>query len=360
MNRKLLLSAVSLALAFLVSAGYILTVVLDVPLTHSSLGVTVQMPQTGGLYDGSMVAYRGSRVGIVRGIDVTARGVVAHVSISSGDRIPADLTARVRSMSPVGEQYLDLEPHTTRGPFLHDGSVIRARSVDTPVLLASTAASMVDLLDSIDSRDLRTVLDELGTGVRGSRDDLGALLDATDTLVADLHRVWPQTDRLLRNGRTVLRIGADKRGTIGRFARDARELASYLRHYDPTFRHVLATTPGNARRVSSFLRRADGYLPPFLAALDQATLVLAEHDPHLRALTQLLAPGTNRFASAFRDGRLHVSLLFQNQQRCSYGTPVRDPTSVDRQPLNTSGHCPLDSPVTKRGAQHAPPPKPVR
>lgn len=360
MNRKLVLSAVMLALALVVSGGYILSTVLDVPLTHRSLGVTVQMPQTGGLYDGSMVAYRGSRVGVVRHLDVTATGVVAKIKITSGKPIPADLTARVRSMSPVGEQYLDLEPHTTSGPMLHDGSVIKATSVNTPVLLASAAGSLADLLGSVDTDDLHTVLAELSTGLHGTDDDLGVLLDSTDQLVGSLDRVWPQTDRLLHHGRTVLEVGADKQATIGRFAHDARHLAAYLRGYDPSFRNVIATAPGNAKQVSAFLEQLTAYLQPFFAALDETTHILAEHDPHLRALTGSLAPGLGRFASAFRNGELYVSLLFQNQQRCSYGKAKTDPTLVDRKPLNTGGHCALDSPVTRRGAQHAPPPKPLR
>ena len=50
------------------------------------------------------------------------------MSIATSPKIPADLQAEVRSVSAVGEQYVDLRPRTDSGPYLQNGSVITAEN----------------------------------------------------------------------------------------------------------------------------------------------------------------------------------------------------------------------------------------
>ena len=86
--------------------------------------VTLELPETGGLYRFSNVTYRGVEVGKVTGVALTPHGVKATLSLTSSSKIPANLQAEVRSISAVGEQYVDLLPRTDSPPYLHDGSVI--------------------------------------------------------------------------------------------------------------------------------------------------------------------------------------------------------------------------------------------
>lgn len=72
--------------------------------------VTVQLAATGGLYPTANVAYRGTNVGVVQEVRLTPAGVDAKLSIGSDYKIPADVDAWVRSVSAVGEQYVDLVP----------------------------------------------------------------------------------------------------------------------------------------------------------------------------------------------------------------------------------------------------------
>ena len=50
--------------------------------------VTVQLPETGGLYPRSNVTYRGTQVGIVKSVNLTDTGVAAELSLDSGIKIP--------------------------------------------------------------------------------------------------------------------------------------------------------------------------------------------------------------------------------------------------------------------------------
>ena len=68
--------------------------------------VTMQLAQTGGLYSGGNVTYRGTEVGRVEAVRLTPVGVEAVLSLKSGIDVPSDLRAEVHSQSAIGEQYV--------------------------------------------------------------------------------------------------------------------------------------------------------------------------------------------------------------------------------------------------------------
>ena len=80
--------------------------------------VKVELPATGGLYRFSNVTYRGSEIGKVTAVELTDRGAEATLSLETSPEIPADLKAEVRSMSAVGEQFVELLPRTDSGPHI--------------------------------------------------------------------------------------------------------------------------------------------------------------------------------------------------------------------------------------------------
>ncbi len=77
--------------------------------------VTLELPATGGLYRFANVTYRGVQVGKVTAVGLSANGAKATLSLGTSPKIPANLHAAVRSVSAVGEQYVDLQPRTEAG-----------------------------------------------------------------------------------------------------------------------------------------------------------------------------------------------------------------------------------------------------
>src|ERR1700719_4476953 len=74
--------------------------------------VKVDLPASGGLYPTSVVTYRGSEIGSVKSVAVPQNGVQAVLSLKSDIAIPSDVTAAVHSRSAIGEQFLELTPHS--------------------------------------------------------------------------------------------------------------------------------------------------------------------------------------------------------------------------------------------------------
>ena len=78
--------------------------------------VTVELPETGGLYPRANVTYRGAQVGLVDSVELTdsGAGVAAVLKLTSNIKIPADVEAKCTASSAVGEQYVQLIPRSGR------------------------------------------------------------------------------------------------------------------------------------------------------------------------------------------------------------------------------------------------------
>ncbi len=77
-------------------------------------------------------------------------GVSVALDIKDGTpRIPADTLAVVANRSAVGEQYVDLQPRTSHGPYLLDGSAIPRGSTRVPLPTTDLVLSLDRLVNSV-------------------------------------------------------------------------------------------------------------------------------------------------------------------------------------------------------------------
>src|SRR6478735_179302 len=75
-----------------------------------SYHITADFVTGGGLYQNANVAYRGVTVGRVESLQLTGNGIDASMRLNSDVKIPSNVTATVKSVSAIGEQYVDLVP----------------------------------------------------------------------------------------------------------------------------------------------------------------------------------------------------------------------------------------------------------
>lgn len=351
---RLYLSAVGVVVVFLVAIAYLFAAVLDQPLTSRPLTLEVELDQTGGLFEGSAVTYRGIKVGKVTEIVPADKGVVATVRLSTGTDIPKDSLVRVRSLSPVGEQYLDFQPRSDEGPFLEDGATIPAESTDLPESLSATVVAVNDVLRQIDDRKLRVVLGELSTALAGTGDDIGRILDQGTDLLAALDRAWPETNRVITNAGTVLRIVSDNAATLSSLGTKARQFASFLRDYEPEWNRLLRRAPGQIEALEALIRDAEEVLPGFLDAGVSFTDLVMSYEPHTRALLREYARGLGAVLAVLRGGELRIELISARTARCDYGTTRHEPFDPERHAFQKDGACAASFGRLQRGAAHAP------
>lgn len=324
--------------------------------------VTVQLAESGGIFDNAEVTYRGVPVGRVGTPRLNEEGVSVPLDIEDSSRpIPRDVRAIVTNRSAVGEQYVDLRPRANEGPYLEDGSVIRQHNTETPLPVEDLMLNLNSFAESVPEDSLDTVVSELGTAFHGNGDNLQTILDTTSEFTAEASEHLPQTKRLLEDGKTVLATQNEQGSSIESFGGDLRLLSEELEKSDPDLRGILDRAPDTAREVSGFLEEQD-QLGPLLDNLNETSEVFAENrDGVEQILTAYPALGAASRTVVPGDGTAHLGLVLNvfDPLPCTEGyeeTPKRAGDEMAPVPLNTDAHCaePPGSDTSVRGAQNAP------
>ncbi|MDP9167107.1 MAG: MCE family protein [Actinomycetota bacterium] len=328
--------------------------------------VKVELPSSGGLYRFSNVTYRGVEVGKVTKVELTGDGALATMSIATSPKIPADLQAEVRSISAVGEQYVDLRPRTDAGPYLQDGAVISAANVTIPQPIGPVLDRVSKLVGTFPKDRLAALLDETYKGFNGAGDDFGSFLDSGAKLSADLNGVADQSRTLADDSRPLLASQAETGDSIRTWARSLAGFTGQLAADDPQFRAVLQKGPAFADEVSGLLSQLKPTLPVLLANLGTVSEILMTYNASLEQLLVLLPPyvaqqqaytDTNDSTGAARGD---FAATISDPPPCTVGflPPSSWRSPADESDIDTPDgiYCklPQDSPVAVRGARNYP------
>jgi phospholipid/cholesterol/gamma-HCH transport system substrate-binding protein len=326
--------------------------------------VNAHFPQSGGIFTGAEVTYRGVRIGQVSDMELLNDGVDVKLSIDNKyDRIPADTLALVGNKSAVGEQYVELDPHTAKGPYLRDGSVIEPRDTAVPVSTTEILTNLDQLVRSVPQDQLRTVVDELGAAFQGTGPDLAQIIDTSNAFIKTANDNFDVTAALIRDSNTVLRTQADKGSAIRSFARDLALFSGTLADNDPSLRSLIDNGSATANELRSFLETNKVDLGGLINNLVTTGRVVSRHLPGIR---QILVVYPYEVATGFTvvaknpDGynARFGFILNPDPAVCHQGydpNERRSPTDGSNKPMDMDAHC--SEPASKtnaRGSQNAP------
>lgn len=325
--------------------------------------VRADFADSGGIFPGAEVTYRGVPVGRVGSLGLTGDdGVSVALDIKDGaPRIPADTLAVVANRSAVGEQYVDLQPRTAHGPYLLDGSAIPRGSTRVPLPTTDLILSLDRLVNSVGKNDLRVTVDELGKAFNGTGPDLSRLVDSGNALVESASDSLPQTISLIEDSRKVLKTQADQGSSIKSFAHDLALLTQQLKSSDGDLRKLIGNAAPAAQEVNSLLKSTGPQLSVLLANLISGGQVTLAHLPGVeQALVTFPALVSGSYTVVPGDGTFHFGLVVNadDPAPCTqgYGTTRRDPSDTGTRAANTDARCtaPRGSKTSVRGAQNAP------
>jgi phospholipid/cholesterol/gamma-HCH transport system substrate-binding protein len=337
---------------------------LDRLVYDSAYQVNAQFAQSGGIFTGAEVTYRGVRVGQVSDMKLSRDGVDVVLDIDKGrDTIPADTLALVGNKSAVGEQYVDLEPRTDKAPFLKDGSTIATADTQVPVSTTQILTSVDAFVNSVPEQTLRTVVSELGAGFKGSADDLARLIDSSDSFIAAASQNFDVTTALIRDSNTVLRTQSDKGSAIRSFARDLSLFSGVVADNDVSLRALIDNGSATANELRTFLEQNQVDLGGLINNLVTTGEVVVKHLPGIRQILVLfpyeVASGytvTAKSAGGY-DARFGF-ILNPNPAVCEKGYDPkewRSPTDGSNKAMDMDAHCSEPPSTTNaRGAQNAP------
>lgn len=357
------------AIVTVLTVGAISIFYLHVPAAMGigSYNVKANFVAGGGLYQNANVTYRGVTIGRVESVGLSNDGVVANMRLNSGTPVPENVTATVKSVSAVGEQYVDLVPpdevaHST----LRNGSTIDQAHTRIGQDIAGLLDEADKLVSSIGNSRLQDLLRETFKAFNGSGPELARLIQSSRLLVDEANANYGQVTQLIDQAGPFLdaqiRSGDDIKSLAEGLARFTGEVANA----DPQLRSVLQNVPGAAAEADTTFA---GIRPtfPVLAAnlanfgrigviyrksLEQALVIF----PALMAALITVGGGL----PADEGGKLDFKISLQDPPPCSTGfippTEIRSPADTTLRDLPTDLYCKTaqDDAAVVRGARNYP------
>ncbi|MFC9362164.1 MCE family protein [Rhodococcus sp. NPDC057014] len=332
--------------------------------------ITAEFDSAGGLYVNSLVTYRGVDVGVVKSIDVGPDRASAELQLDSDFAVPANSQAFVRSVSAIGEQYLDLVPASSEGPFLEDGDVITEQNTEIPVPASEVVDKVNVLLSELPEDDLRVTVDEAYTAFNGAGPALSRLIDSSRPLIELAQAKIGTTRTLLDDAEPVLAAGVDSRADIASFSHDLSSFSEQLVMSDAQVRGVLDNGSQFFDTVSGTLDDVRPTVPLLLANLQTVGEVARVNIPGIQQILVIypavsasinyMHRGVQTDDRMYGQGALDVKLgNSANPLPCTEGyqeTQRRDPSDLSAVPAPENSYCKLPpaDPRVARGARNIP------
>ncbi|GAA1479574.1 MlaD family protein [Gordonia sinesedis] len=328
--------------------------------------VSLHLPSTGGLYQNANVSYRGVNVGKVQSVRLDENGVIAALSIDSDAKIPAASTASVRSVSAVGEQYVEFTPNKDErsSDMLRNGSVVR--SDDVPVEISAMLNQAQGLLDRVGNTRLRGLMDEAFTAFNGTAEDLRRLIDSMTLFVDATDKNADVTIDLVRQAGPLLATQSTTAGRIRQWTSAVTAVTDQLRANNPDITDILRKGPSTASKSQQLFESMDQTLPMLIANLGVASKTLAVYLPNLQQVLVIYPRLISALLTAVNTGdprygpNVMFSLGFQDRPPCTVGylppSEWRFASAQTARDLPPGMLCrvPQDSQIAVRGARNYP------
>jgi len=368
LSRFVRIQLVIFSIASIVGVLVMAFVYMQVPtlLGIGKITVTLELPSSGGLYRFANVTYRGVQVGKVTDMDVSRTAATATLRLDTSPKIPADLVAEVRSVSAIGEQYVELLPRTDSPPYLRDGSVIAMRDTKIPQQVSPMLDQVSVLLNSIPKGTLQTLIDESHRAFGGADYDLGSLIDSSSQLSGDLNGVADRSVTLVQDSRPLLDSQVQTTDALQLWARSLAGVTQQVVDDDAQVRTLLEQGPATADAVSQLFSQVKATLPILLANLTTFGKVGVTYHPSLEQVLVLLPPFVANVLSSAPEnnptgiplGDFRIQLADPNPCTVGFLPPSQWRSPEDLTPVDTPDglYCklPQDAPIVVRGARNAP------
>ncbi len=346
-----------LLVVVILGALYVMDAVVGSGLIRRPYDVTVNLAGSGGLYPGSVVSYRGNRIGKVTDLDVTEHGVRAVASIQKGVRIPVDSQAVVSNLSAVGEQRLDFRPRVDHGPWLEGGSVVAEKDTGLPLATSTFFLHTKTLTDQIDVSDVRTISRELNVAFGDPDLDLRRLYDQGDRTLGTFEKLQPATISLIERGQVPLQTASDESGQLLQFSKDVQALTASLHQANPDLSSLIQHGTVLVPLLRATLAENRTTLADLLGKGRVVSEIGADRQPALMTWLDYVPLQAKSMIAGTRDGSGRVVLVPNPSKLCKYDTKQRLPDDTSKRPPARDGHCTrVDPLIQQRGAQYLPKP----
>lgn len=345
---------IGIAVAVVLGVYYIGVVILGHGFGSDGYKVRVTVPDAAGVYAGGGVAYQGVEVGKISKVEVQPDGVNLVLQIGSDHKIPANSHANVRMLSALGEQYVDLVPTSAAGPMLRDGSQIPVSRTTVPVPVSKALVSSQKLLESLDPDDLRSVETLLSEAFSDVTPELKRLVETGQDLTDALIEAQPGTEKIIRDGNTVLKAGNASSDDLRTFVSSFDRLSKQFLASDDDLDKLLANGGVALADIEDLVRTGSGPFKDLMRGAGAAGQAMEKNSAALHELFRIFPDVAARLAGAANGDELTGKLQLNNGDPvCTYASgklPLVGAKSSGSSPMS----CPTREGLQMRGPQNAP------
>lgn len=342
---------------------------LDRVFYDDSYTVVANFGDSGGIFAGAEVTYRGVTIGQVGKMVLTDEGVEVHLDIENKwDEIPADTLAIVGNKSAVGEQYVELQPKGDSEPYLDDDTEIGLADTRIPIAAAQLLADISTTTANVDKEALQTVVTETGYAFQGTGESLAQIIDTSNSFIETANENFDITRALIRDGNTVLRTQLDSASSIRNFSAQLALFTTTLVDADADIRRVIDAGSPAANELRGFIEENEDEIASLLNNLVTTGEIAVRH---LDGIEQLLVlypyVVEGGFTVVSKDPvsdkyNAHFGMIETEHALCHRGydgvADKRGPQETGNRPMKTTVRCrERAAESSARGAQHAPAPR---
>jgi len=374
LNRRIKIQLIIAVVVALIAGSVMVFGYIQAPALLFGIGrykVTVELADTGGLYESANVTYRGTEVGRVSDVRLTDTGIEAVLSLRSGIDIPSDTRADVHSQTAIGEQFVELLPRGGTSPPLKNGDVIPRSDTSVPPDINNLLNDVNTGLQAIPRDNLNTMINEADTAIGGLGPDLARFVKGSTALAVDARQNLDPLTALIDNAQPVLDAQAQTSDSIQAWADHLATITDQFKRRDAEVAGILKNAGPAVGEVRQLFDRLQPTLPIILANLASLAQVGVVYRADLEqllvllpqniAVTQgMLVPNANT-KQAYKGAFVSFSINLNLPPPCTTGfipaQQQRTPAEVDY-PDRPEGdlYCrvPQDSPMNVRGARNIP------
>lgn len=268
------------------------------PLIHSSTSYTADFADAGGLATGDIVTVAGVKVGTITGMALDGDMVRVTFGVS-GVALGSTTSAAAKVLSPVGTEYLELDPSgggTLQGP-------IPESRTSVPYNLVTDLSGLGTLVQHYDIPELEKALDVTGRDLDGTTS--AQFSAAFQGLARVSSIVGGEQDALA----TILTQGASLTGVLSARSSQLFDLfgqsnlvLAVLRQRSAAIHELLAATTALGSRISSLLSVNRPQLDSLLRSLQTVSAVLAKDGGDISAAIPVLAAFSRYTANSTGSG----------------------------------------------------------
>ena len=323
----------------------------------------VDLPSAGGLYRTANVTYRGVTIGKVTGMEPTETGARATLSIGDKYKIPTDATAKVGSVTAVGEQFLDFVSTGESNQFFQPGQVVTKSSV--PQAVGPALDNTYKALAAIPSDKIPVLLTETAQAVGGIGPTLQSLVDNTQSFVTGLKDNIGDINDIVDNAPPIFDSQVQSADAIYTWAANLNSLTRQAKEQDASVKSILGQGAPTAERLNTLFVDVQDALPQTLA---NTTIILEMLKRYNKGVEQALvllpqAPIAAQAITGTYPGQANLDLALSINQPppCLTGflpaSEWRGPADTTVRPVENGLYCkiPQETPSNVvRGVRNLP------